>query len=99
MRVVGAVGGDWPPAHRDQLKHFKNVDLAGLEVRPDSKTFAWGGRYFDNMNERETLFTHLGVVGEAPPPIPPQFTNSRYIFLANTHPAVQLQVLSTFPQR
>ena len=99
VRVVGAVGGDWPPAHREQLKRFKNVDLAGLEVRPDSKTFAWGGRYFDNMNERETLFTQLGVVGEAPPPIPPQFKDSQYIFLANTHPGVQLQFLSNFPQR
>lgn len=99
VRVVGAVGGDWPAAHRDQLKAFKNVDLAGLEARPKSQTFAWGGRYFDHMNERETLFTHLGVVGEHAPAIPAQFRDSLYIFLANTHPAVQLQFLSNFPQR
>lgn len=99
VRVVGCVGGDWPAAHRTQLQKFKNVDLAGLEVRPDSKTFAWGGRYFDHMNERETLFTHLGVVGENPPPIPAQFKDSEYIFLANTHPAVQLSFLSNFPKR
>lgn len=99
VRVVGAVGGDWPTVHREQLKRFKNVDLAGLEVRPDSKTFAWGGRYLDGMNERETLYTHLGVVAEAAPPIPPQFKDSEYIFLANTHPGAQLQFLSNFPQR
>jgi cytidine kinase len=99
VRVVGAVGGDWPTVHCETLKRFKNVDLAGLEMRPDSKTFAWGGRYLDNMNERETLYTHLGVVGEAPPKIPPQYRDSQFIFLANTHPAVQLDLLSNFPTR
>ncbi len=99
VRVVAAVGDDWPPAHRETLNRFKNVDLAGLEVRAESKTFAWGGRYLDGMNERETLFTHLGVVGEAPPRIPPQFRDSQFIFLANTHPAVQVEFLSNFPKR
>ncbi len=99
VRVVGAVGGDWPDVHRSQFSRFADVDLAGLEVRPQSRTFAWGGRYFDNMNDRETLFTELGVVAEPPPPIPPQFKDSRYIFLANTHPAVQSQFLSHFPNR
>ena len=51
------------------------------------------------MNERETLFTHLGVVAEEPPQIPAQFRDSQFIFLANTHPAVQLEFLSHFPQR
>jgi sugar/nucleoside kinase (ribokinase family) len=99
VRVVGAVGGDWPAEHRATLSQFPSVDLAGLEVRPDSRTFAWGGRYLDGMNDRETLFTHLGVVGEAPPKIPTQFKDSQFIFLANTHPAVQLEFLSNFPRR
>ena len=68
-------------------------------MRPDSRTFAWGGRYLDNMNERETMFTHLGVVNEPPPKIPPQYADSQYIFLANTHPAVQLELLRHFPNR
>lgn len=99
VRVVAAVGGDWPPEHRAVLQRFKNVDLAGLETRPDSKTFAWGGRYFDNMNERETLFTELGVVAENPPRVPKAFTDSRYVFLANTHPAVQMELLGQVPGR
>jgi sugar/nucleoside kinase (ribokinase family) len=99
VRVVGAVGDDWPAVHRQTLSGFRHVDLAGLEVRSGSQTFAWGGRYFNGMNDRETLFTHLGVVGEAPPKIPQQFKDSQFIFLANTHPAVQLDFLSNFPQR
>ncbi|MDZ4831504.1 MAG: PfkB family carbohydrate kinase [Phycisphaerae bacterium] len=99
VRVVGAVGGDWPAEHRAALSRFTNVDLAGLESRPKSSTFAWGGRYFDNMNRRETLFTHLGVLEEAPPTVPAAYRDSKYVFLANTHPAVQLDLLRQFPAR
>ncbi|MFQ5430130.1 MAG: PfkB family carbohydrate kinase, partial [Phycisphaerae bacterium] len=40
-------------------------------------------------NQRESISTDLNVVGEAPPKIPPAFRDSTYVFLANTHPAVQ----------
>jgi len=99
VRVVAAVGGDWPIEHRELLERFPNISLDGLESRPKSTTFAWGGRYFDNMNKRETLFTHLGVLEEAPPKVPASYRDSKYVFLANTHPAVQLDLLRHFPNR
>ncbi len=99
VRIVAAVGGDWPAEHRTILESFDNVCLAGLETRPDSKTFAWGGRYLDDMNQRETLYTHLGVVEEAPPAVPEKYRDSEYIFLANTHPGVQMELLNHFPKR
>ncbi|MFO0874576.1 MAG: PfkB family carbohydrate kinase [Phycisphaerales bacterium] len=99
VRAVAAVGGDWPAEHRRVLESFQNVDLRGLEVRPASRTFAWGGRYHENMNQRETLFTELGVLEEAPPKVPAEFRDSRFVFLGNTHPAVQLDLLSQFPGR
>lgn len=99
VRVVAAVGGDWPAEHRALLERFPGVCLDGLQQRPGSRTFAWGGRYFDNMNRRETLFTELGVLEEEPPPIPRQYRDSQYIFLANTHPRVQAQLLGQFPRR
>jgi sugar/nucleoside kinase (ribokinase family) len=99
VRVVAAVGGDWPSEHRKQFERFKDVDLTGLEVRPKSETFAWGGRYFDNMNERETLFTKLGVLEEQPPAVPKSYLDSQFIFLANTHPSVQLGLLKQLPKR
>ena len=99
VRIVAAVGGDWPAEHRTILESFDNVCLAGLETRPDSKTFAWGGRYLDDMNQRETLYTHLGVVEEDPPAVPEKYRDSEYVFLANTHPGVQAHLLSHFPDR
>lgn len=99
IRIVGAVGGDWPEGHAHLLESIDGLCLEGLERRSESKTFAWGGRYFDNMNQRETLFTELGVLEEAPPEIPASYADSRLIFLANSHPSVQLDLLNKFPNR
>jgi sugar/nucleoside kinase (ribokinase family) len=99
VRVVAVVGGDWPDEHRAILESFDNICLAGLECRPQARTFAWGGRYFDNMNERETLFTELGVVAEDPPAVPPPYRDSEFVFVANTHPAVQADLLGQVPDR
>lgn len=96
VRMVAAVGDDFPQDHFLTLAKFRNIDTSGLEVRSGSKTFRWGGKYHDNMDNRDTLFTELGVLLEAPPPVPESFRDSQFIFLANTHPAVQLQLLSNF---
>lgn len=99
VRMVAAVGGDFPSEFRDTIHSFPGIDTAGLEARPNSKTFAWGGKYADNMNSRETLFTELGVLAEAPPAVPEKFRDSKIVFLANSHPGVQLGLLSNFPDR
>ena len=99
VRLVGAVGEDWPQEHRDLLASFPQLDLAGLEQRAGSKTFAWGGRYLENMNIRETTFTELGVLEEAPPEVPDSFRDSDLVFLANTHPSVQAAFLDQLPNR
>lgn len=99
VRMVAAVGGDWPAEHRQVLESFPAIDTRGLELRPNSRTFAWGGRYHANMNVRETLFTELGVLEEAPPRVPEVFGDSRHVFLGNTHPAVQYDLLRQFPHR
>ncbi|MBS0190295.1 MAG: PfkB family carbohydrate kinase [Phycisphaerales bacterium] len=99
VRLVAAVGEDFPPAFRDSFKQFPNVDLAGLETRKGSKTFRWGAKYHANMNSRDTLFTELGVVGEAPPKVPAAYADSKFLFLANSPPAVQAQFLEQVPAR
>jgi sugar/nucleoside kinase (ribokinase family) len=99
VRMVAAVGGDFDEHTRTTLARFPNVCVQGLETRPDSKTFAWGGRYRENWNTRETLFTELGVLDEAPPLTPQEYRDSKYVFLANSHPVVQRDLLAGFPDR
>lgn len=99
VRVVAVVGGDWPAEHRAILGGLEGICLDGLETRPSSRTFAWGGRYFEDVNRRETLFTEVGVLQEHPPVVPAQYRDSTFVFLGNTHPAVQLGFIDQFPQR
>jgi sugar/nucleoside kinase (ribokinase family) len=98
VRLVAAVGDDWPAEHRAVFEKFPAVDLEGLETRKGSKTFRWGGKYHEDMNQRDTLYTELGVLEEAPPPVPQSYEDSKAVFLANSHPAVQMDLLSKLPQ-
>ncbi len=99
VRLVAAVGHDWPAEHAAVLERFGNIDLTGLERREGSKTFAWEGKYLDNMNIRETVDVQLNALGEAPPPVPAEYQDSQFIFLANTDPTNQKAFLDAFPNR
>jgi len=100
VRLVGVVGEDCPPGFLKPLEDNAHIDLSGLEVRRGAKTFRWHGRYHDDVNTRDTIAVELNVLGEAGPAIPEQFRDSRYVFLANTHPALQGELLAqlTGPQ-
>jgi len=96
VRLVGAVGDDFPDRFLETFKHF-DVDLEGLERRKGSKTFRWKGKYHENMNDRDTLEVDLNVLAEDLPPVPKSYRDSKYVFLANTHPAGQMDLLGNFP--
>ena len=93
VRLVGVVGEDFPPAFRDQLASG-NIDLSGLEVRRGSKTFRWTGKFVDDMSQAETLDIHVNVLAESGPKVPDAFADSDLVFLANTHPVRQRELLA-----
>jgi cytidine kinase len=92
VRFVGAVGADCP-FDLAQFFQGRGVDLAGLEIRPASKTFRWAGTYMENMDDRITDHLELNVLAENPPKVPATFRDSRFVFLANTHPKLQRELL------
>src|SRR5215207_7252029 len=92
VRLVGVVGDDCPRALFDVFKG-RDIDTAGLEVRQGSKTFRWHGSYVENLNEAVTVEVDLNVLAERAPKLPPQYLDSRYVFLANTHPVLQQEML------
>ncbi len=61
VRFVGVVGADCP---FDLARVFagRNVDLTGLEVRSQSRTFRWTGLYHSNMDDRTTECMELNVL-------------------------------------
>jgi sugar/nucleoside kinase (ribokinase family) len=92
VRLVGVVGGDFPPDAIDFL-HERNVDTDGLEVIKEGKTFRWGGRYHYDLNMRDTLYTDLNVFETFDPKIPQQFRKCKYVCLGNIDPVLQRRVL------
>lgn len=92
VRVVGVVGGDFPKEHIRFLES-RNIDLDGLQIIENGKTFRWGGRYHYDLNVRDTLFTELNVFKQFKPIIPDRYKNVSYVCLGNIDPVLQLDVL------
>ncbi len=91
VRLVAVVGEDFPEEHRDFLASRK-IDLTGLQVAP-GKTFRWKGRYGYDLNEAQTLETHLNVFEGFQPNLPENFRDAEVLFLANIDPELQLEVV------
>ncbi len=92
IQLVGVVGSDYPKEYIDLLgKH--NVDLEGLQIIEDGKTFRWGGKYHYDLNIRDTLFTDLNVFEKFDPVIPDKYKKSKYLCLGNIAPTLQQRVL------
>jgi sugar/nucleoside kinase (ribokinase family) len=92
VNLVAVVGEDFPQEHVDFLTS-RNIDLKGLS-REAGKTFHWKGKYGYDLNEAQTLATHLNVFETFKPRIPADYVASEYLFLANIDPELQMEVLS-----
>ena len=92
VRLVGAVGDDWPDRYT-QLLSSRRIDTSGLQVVSGGKTFFWRGRYPENLNDRETLEMDLNVYEQFDPQLPDEFRRCPFLFLANGSPIMQAQIL------
>ena len=92
VQLVGVVGADFPDAYTDFLQ-TRDIDLQGLERVEDGKSFRWGGRYAEDFNVRDTLFTELNVIEGFQPVLPENYKDASYLFLANNSPALQLSII------
>ena len=92
VNVVGVIGNDFPDEGLKIYKRYAN-SLVDLECK-EGNTFRWGGRYGENMDSRETLFTDLGVFSDFSPRLSTVNKNVSNVFLANIHPSLQLSVIN-----
>ncbi len=91
--IVSVVGGDFPKDYISMLEN-KGMDIEGLEVIEDGKTFFWSGKYHNDMNSRDTLATELNVLADFNPVVPDSYKNAEVVMLGNLHPLVQLGVIN-----
>lgn len=96
VKLVSVVGEDWPSEHTELLQE-RGIDTSGLHVEKGAETFRWRGKYLPNMNDRETLEVHLNAFGSFDPQLPEEFRQSKFVFLANGSPSIQMKVLEQVP--
>ena len=96
--IVSVVGGDFPQEYIDLLIS-KGINLEGLEIVKEGKTFFWSGKYHNDLNSRDTLATEVNVLEQFDPKIPDSMQDAEILLLGNLHPGVQLSVLEKMKNR
>lgn len=92
VSIVGVVGTDFDPAHIQKFRS-RGIDLSGLET-VEGRTFHWSGYYEREMNQAHTHTTELNVFADFSPKLTEEQSNADFVFLANIHPGLQLDVLN-----
>ena len=98
IQQVSIVGYDFPKEEMEELKR-RGVQLEGVEIVPDKKSFFWSGRYHEDMNSRDTLITDLNVLADFNPKVPDSYQDSEFLMLGNLAPAVQISVIKQMKKR
>jgi len=98
VKQISIVGGDFPESELNALTERK-VDLEGVQIKKDEKTFFWSGRYHMDMNTRDTLETQLNVLENFQPVVPDSFQDCEFLMLGNLVPAVQRSVIEQLKNR
>ena len=91
VSIVGIVGNDFPSDGHSLYQSYAS-DLSDLKIA-EGTTFRWGGRYHENWDDRDTLFTDLGVFSDFRPVLTESNKNRSHILLANIHPELQRSVI------
>ena len=96
--IVSVVGGDFPQEYLDMFTN-REVNIEGIEIVKEGKTFFWAGKYHNDLNTRDTLATEVNVLENFDPKIPDSMQDAEILLLGNLHPGVQLSVLEKMNQR
>jgi sugar/nucleoside kinase (ribokinase family) len=98
VKQISVVGGDFPKAELEALS-ARGVNLEGVQIKKDEKSFYWSGRYHMDMNTRDTLVTELNVLGTFQPVVPDSYQDCEFLMLGNLAPSVQLSVIDQLKKK
>ncbi|MEM6802511.1 MAG: PfkB family carbohydrate kinase [Bacteroidota bacterium] len=98
VKAISVVGYDFLEEDMNMMKDH-GIDLQGVQVKEDEKSFFWAGKYHNDMNSRDTLVTELNVLGTFDPIVPAAYHDCRFLMLGNLSPDVQRQVIERLPNR
>ena len=95
---ISIVGNDFPADEMQDLTN-RGVQLEGVEIVPDKKSFFWSGRYHEDMNTRDTLVTDLNVLADFDPKVPDSYQGAEFLMLGNLMPKLQMSVINQLKTR
>ncbi len=98
VQQISIVGNDFPQSEMDELTK-RGVQLDGVEIVADKKSFFWSGRYHNDMNTRDTLVTDLNVLADFNPVVPDSYQGAEFLMLGNLMPKLQLSVIDQLKTR
>ena len=98
IKQISVVGYDFPQDQLNALKE-RGVELEGVQVKKDEKSFFWSGKYHMDMNTRDTVETQLNVLENFQPVVPDSYQDCEFLMLGNLVPAVQLDVIKQLKNR
>ena len=96
--IVSVVGYDF---HGEDLELLKScgVDISGIEIIKDDKTFYWSCIYKNNFKDRITTKTELNVMANFNPVISKSNSNPDILLLGNLHPEIQLNAIKQIKKK
>ena len=92
--LIAVVGKDFPKKHLNILSKY--LDLQGLEIKNDGRTFRYDGSYDKTLSTRSTLKTELNVLEGFKPTVPEDYRKSQFVYLANNDPQQNITLLKEF---
>lgn len=98
IQQISIVGYDFPEEEMNDLKK-RGVELDGVEIVADKKSFFWSGKYHIDMNSRDTLITDLNVLADFNPIVPDSYQGAEFLMLGNLDPKIQLSVINQLKTR
>ena len=98
VQQISIVGADFPDEELTELKS-RGVQLDGVEIVADKKSFFWSGKYHMDMNTRDTLITDLNVLADFNPKVPDTYQGADFLMLGNLMPKLQISVIKQLKVR
>jgi len=96
--LISVVGDDFPEDYLKML-NANSINTDGIQIKKGEKTFFWAGKYYDNMNKRDTLVTELNSLANFDPIVPETYQDTDYLMLGNLTPNIQRLVIERMNKR
>ncbi len=91
VHMVSIVGNDFPEEYLSLFQQ-RGIDTSSVQV-VEGGTFRWSGKYFEDMNHRETHSVAVNVLEHFQPQLADNARQARIALLANCSPDNQLATL------